>query len=152
MAQYRLKQNELPLSEATEQAFARFNEQLDSPQQLAYAIGVMALGYAESLSEEDRARAATAKAVLDVTKDGTALDADDPTWAVIYESEEHLAARHEVYATTDPIDLKIAIRRRGFCALRALALAQLPKEVAEQAPTLEDIEREMQAGKLIAVS
>jgi hypothetical protein len=153
MAHYRLEQNELPLNDATEQAFARFNERLDeNPERLAHAIGVTALGYGEILGEDEQELAAVALEVLAATKDGTALDAGDPTWAVIYADDDHRAARHEVYATTDPTDLKIAIRRRGFCALRAIALAQLPKEVAEQAPTLDDIEKELHTDKLVAVS
>jgi|GEM_PF-6052769 len=153
MRVYRLEQNELPLSDDTKELFDRFNEQLDNPQRLAYAIGVTALGYAETLSEQNQALAAIAKEVLDATKDGTALDAGDPTWAVIFDNAEHRAARHDVYSATDPIDLQIAIRRRGFCALRAIALAQLPREIAEKAPTLEDIEKEVQAkDELVAVS
>jgi hypothetical protein len=152
MTAYRLEQNELPLSDATEQAFDRFNAQLDNPEQLAHAIGVAALGYTETLSEQDQVLAVIAKEVLDATKDGTALDASDPTWAVIYGSAEHRTARYDVHTATDPIDLQIAIRRRGFCALRAIALAQLPQEIAENAPTLEDIEKEIQADKFASVS
>ena len=111
------------------------------------------MGYTETLSEQDQALAVIAKDILDATKDGTALDASDPTWGVIFDNAEHRTARHDVYTTTDPIDLQIAIRRRGFCALRAIALAQLPQEIAEKAPTLEDIEKEIQAkGELVAVS
>jgi len=143
MTAYRLEQNELTLSDDTREALDRFNEQLDNPEQLAYAIGVTALGYAEMLGDEDQALAVIAKEVLDATKDGTALDASDPTWAIIFGSAEHRAARYDVHAATDPIDLQIAIRRRGFCALRAIALAQLPQEIAEKAPTLEDIENEI---------
>lgn len=151
MTAYRLEQNELPLSDATEQAFDRFNAQLDNPE-LAHAIGVAALGYTETLDEEGQTLAAIAKEVLDATKDGAALDASDPTWAVIYGSAEHRAARYDVHTATDPIDLQIAIRRRGFCALRAIALAQLPREIAENAPTLEDIEREIEiVNKLVVV-
>jgi len=152
MTAYCLEQNELPLSDATEQVFDRFNAQLDNPERLAYAIGVTALGHTETLSEQDQALAAIAKEVLDATKDGTALDASDPTWAVIYGSAEHRAARYDVHTATNPIDLQIAIRRRGFCALRAIALAQLPHEIAEKAPTLDDIEKEIQADKFASVS
>jgi hypothetical protein len=154
MTEYRLAKTELVLNDDIERVFDRFNEKLESdPETLARAIAFTALGYKDRLSDSEQEFANAARDVLDETAGGTRFDANEATWAAIFNDPDHRIARADVHAldeAEDASELKIALRRRGFCALRAIALQQLrTQENSKQLPTLEDVRKEIENANML---
>jgi hypothetical protein len=154
MAEYRLEKTELVLNDDIEKALARFNEKITSdPETFARAIAFTALGYRDRLDENEQEFAQVAADVLDKTTDGTRLDASEATWAAIFSDPDHRIARADVLAldeAEDASELKIALRRRGFCALRAIALQQLrAQDDDQQLPALEDVRKEIENANML---